>query len=167
MKHLQKILASALALSLMFACIPVYADGLQDGVYTQAEQGFQGDVTVTVVVEDGKIANVELDGPNETEGVGLAALPILQAQIMEKQSADIDAVAGATITSNAVKAATEKALAEAAGESVSTAAELTDGTYTGIGNGYHGQVPVSVTLENGRIAAISVGEIRKPPEWLI
>lgn len=163
MRSLKKIIAGIMAASLMLTCVSVQADGLKDGTYTQSEQGFQGDVTVSLTIENGKITDAVVEGPNETEGVGLAALPVLQEQILEKQSAKLDAVSGATITSNAVIAATEKALAAAAGENLAVNGELTDGTYTGIGNGYHGQVPVTVTLTGGRITEITVGENQETP----
>ena len=163
MKHLRKAVAIMLTIGLLLSAAPTFAEGLQDGTYTRAAQGFQGDVTVTLTIENGKIVSVELDGPAETETIGQAALPALKEQILEKQSADIDAVAGATVTSNAVKTAVAAILAEASGEAAVEATEIKDGTYTGIGNGYHGQIPVTVTIVDGKIAAIEVGENQETP----
>ena len=84
MRSLKKIIAGIMAASLMLTCVSVQADGLKDGTYTQSEQGFQGDVTVSLTIENGKITDAVVEGPNETEGVGLAALPVLQEQILEK-----------------------------------------------------------------------------------
>ena len=86
MRSLKKIIAGIMAASLMLTCVSVQADGLKDGTYTQSEQGFQGDVTVPLTIENGKITDAVVEGPNETEGVGLAALPVLQEQILEKQA---------------------------------------------------------------------------------
>ena len=54
----------------------------------------------------------------------------------------VDTVASATITSNAVKEALGKALAQAKGEATENTAALafTAGTYTGVGSGYNGSV---------------------------
>ncbi|MBR1408536.1 MAG: FAD-dependent oxidoreductase [Clostridia bacterium] len=40
---------------------------------------------------------------------------------------------------------------------------LQDGTFEGTGNGYHGPVPVTVTLENGKITSIGIGENQETP----
>lgn len=62
-----------------------------------------GDVTVTITVEDGKITKVDVDTSNETAGIGRELGDSFAEQIMG--NGDIDAVSGATITSNAVREA--------------------------------------------------------------
>lgn len=84
------------------------------GTYSATEKGFGGDVTVTMVVgDDGSVTKVEVEADNETDGIGKAAAPKLAEAIAENQSLAIDAVSGATVTSTAVLAAAETALAEA------------------------------------------------------
>ncbi len=67
-------------------------------------------------------------------------------------------MAGATITSDAVKKAAAGAIAQAKGEAPSADAELafTAGTYTGTGEGYNGPVEVSVTFDDKAVTAIEV-----------
>ena len=67
--------------------------------------------------------------------------------------------ASATITSNAVKEALGKALAQAKGEATENTAALafTAGTYTGVGSGYNGSVEMSVTFSDTAVTAIEVG----------
>ena len=104
--------------------------GMIDGAYTATEKGFGGDVTLTVTVSRGKIKDVEIVGDGETPSVGQAAIPRLAEAIKESQSADIDAVSGASFTSKAVISAAGQALARARGEAAALApVEMADGTY--------------------------------------
>lgn len=81
--------------------------------YTATQKGFGGDVTVTVTFDGGKIVNVQADGPDETSGVGSIALEQLPDKLVESQSLRIDAVTGATVTSNAIFAAVKDCIAQA------------------------------------------------------
>ncbi len=136
----------------------------QDGTYTATEQGFAGEVSATVVIEGGKIADVQIEGANETPEKGGAAIEELQPKILEAQSAEVDSVAGATITSEAVKKAVTAALEQAkSGEATEASASsgpstvtYTAGTYTGTGDGYNGPVEVSVTFAEDKIENIEV-----------
>ena len=86
------------------------------GTYSASEQGFGGPVTVTITTSDSEITDVAIEGADETPGVGGAAFEPLQQAILDAQSAEIDAVSGATITSDAVKKAAANAIAQAKGE---------------------------------------------------
>lgn len=89
------------------------------GTYTASAVGFNGPVTVTLEVDASQILNVAIDASGETETVGGAAAAQLIEQIMAGQTAQIDGVSGATMTSKAVMKATAAALAEAKGADVS------------------------------------------------
>ncbi len=84
-----------------------------DGTYTGTAAGFGGDVTAEVTIANGAITEVKLTGDNETQGVGSNAIEQLPEKIVEAQSPDVDAVAGASISSAAVKEAVKNALIEA------------------------------------------------------
>ncbi len=83
--------------------------------YAASAQGI-GEVTVSLTIEDGKITAAEVNGDNETAGFGLEPCKdgVFAEQIVAAQGADIDGVSGATVTSDAVRAATTAAM-EAAG----------------------------------------------------
>ncbi|HAT03069.1 MAG TPA: FMN-binding protein, partial [Oribacterium sp.] len=101
------------------------------GTYTGSSKGHSGDVTVTATFNENEITDVKLDVSGETESIGQAAADTLKSSILEKQSADFDAVSGATETSDAVKRALQAAIDQATGKGA--AAEKTalkDGTYT-------------------------------------
>ncbi len=128
------------------------------GSYSASEQGFGGPVTVTVTVNDSEITDVAIEGADETPTVGGAAFDTLKQAILDAQSGEIDAVAGATITSDAVKKAAASAISQAKGEEAPSDGELafTAGTYTGSADGYNGPVEVSVTFDDKAVTAIEV-----------
>jgi len=85
---------------------------LTDGTYEGEGQGM-APLKVEVVVTDGKIASVEVVEHGETEGISDPALEQIPALIVEKNSTEVDAVAGATVTSTAIVDAVNKALENA------------------------------------------------------
>ena len=82
--------------------------------YTATAKGFGGDVTVTVVLNGSDIVDVQVEGANETAGIGTNAIEQLPAKIIDADSADVDGVSGATFTSDAIKTAVQAALDAAA-----------------------------------------------------
>ena len=159
---MKKFLAILTALTMMAAMFTgaAFAEGaLTDGTYTATQQGFGGDVVVTATVEGGAITDVQVVGDLETEGVGAAALEPLAEQILAAQSGEIDGVAGASVTSGAVRAAIAQILAEASG---AEAAELVmaDGSYQAQAWSFSKNYPLNLTtvIEGGKIASIEVGD---------
>lgn len=90
--------------------------GYADGEYTATGKGIGGDVPVTVTVEGGKIAGVEVGDNSETQGIGSKAVEQLPGAIVAANgTAGVDGVSGATITSKAIFSAVEDAMAQATG----------------------------------------------------
>ena len=85
------------------------------GTYSATATGI-GTVLVTMTFSADAITDVVLDVTGETAGIGQAAAEDLRNALMQKQSADIDAVSGATMTSNAVMEAANKCIQQAKGE---------------------------------------------------
>jgi uncharacterized protein with FMN-binding domain len=71
-----------------------------------------GPVQVTITVTGGKVSDVTAKLPNTGESAAIAANagPKLKAQALQKQSADIDTVSGATYTSEAYQKSLQSAL---------------------------------------------------------
>ena len=92
------------------------ADLYRPGTYSAKAPGIGGDVIVTMTFGKNKITDVVIDAGKETLGIGQAAAPMLKKLILAKQSAKIDVVTGASITSNAVVKAAAKCIAQAKGE---------------------------------------------------
>lgn len=87
-----------------------------NGTYTGEGQGLNGTIDVTLSITDDKITVDEITDPGETAGVGgKEAIKdgTFKAQIEEAQSAEIDGVTGATVTSTGVKDAVTDALSQA------------------------------------------------------
>ena len=71
-----------------------------------------GDVKVKVTMDGDKIAKIDVLSHNETSGISDPAFEQIPAAIIEAQSADVDVVAGATKTSEALIAAVKDALSQ-------------------------------------------------------
>ncbi len=85
-----------------------------DGTYEAAYDGKDGAVPVTVTISGGKIASVEVGENNETQGIGTMAIEALPEAIVAANSADVDVVSGATMTSNAIISGVADCLEQAA-----------------------------------------------------
>ncbi len=82
-------------------------------VFEETGAGKNGNVEVAVTIDAGRIADVAV-GENAEDAVpGGLAIERIPAAVVENQSIAVDAVAGATLTSNAILAAVEKAIADA------------------------------------------------------
>ena len=92
--------------------LAVAADGVS-GDFTGTAKGLGGDVTVTLTLKDGKIVGCTATGDKETEGIGSKVIDSFPAIVAESGSIAVDAISGATVTSNAFVAAAEAALTEA------------------------------------------------------
>jgi len=76
-----------------------------DGTYTgDAVETRWGTVQVEITVENGKITSADaVQFPSENpkdQQINAYAVPVLNAEVVQAQSASIDAVSGATVTSN-------------------------------------------------------------------
>ena len=133
---------------------------LKDGEYKASSKGIGGDVPVTVTVKDGKIAKVEVGENSETEGIGSKAIEQLPDAIVKANGTEgVDAVSGASVTSKAIFTAVEDCLNQAKGGTDAAAATtMADGEYKASAKGIGGDVPVTVTVKDGKIAKVEVGE---------
>lgn len=132
----------------------------EPGTYEAVAKGFGGDVKVTITVDASNITEVLVEGNDETEGVGSKAVEKLPEAIKEAQSADVDGVSGATVTSNAIKTALIAALALAKGESTDISVKMAPGTYTGVAQGFAKAEKLSVHVQVSETAIEKI-EIEK------
>ena len=95
------------------------------GTYTATATGI-GEVTVTVTFDETSITEVVLDVSNETETIGQAAADELIEQVLAAQSADIEGVSGATLTSTAVATGVADCIAQASGTATEEETEEAD-----------------------------------------
>ena len=106
-KYISMILILVLVATTLVGC---GGSKLNDGTYTGEAAGMSPGLKVSVVVADGKISSVDVTEHAETEGYSEPALEQIPGAIVEKNSTDVDAVSGATVTSNAIKEAVNQAL---------------------------------------------------------
>lgn len=85
----------------------------KDGVYSAKARGYSGFITVTITIKDKKIVDITNEN-TDTPSFFRKAWKNIQPAILEKQSVNgVDAVTGATFSSNGILEAVEKALEEA------------------------------------------------------
>jgi len=84
-----------------------------DGTYTASAHGCLSDVAVTVTITGGKVTD-DIDASGETPELGGNAAAALAEQLTEAgTTTGVDAVAGATMTSDAVFTAMDDCLSQA------------------------------------------------------
>lgn len=127
MKNKKNMLAKAfsmlLGLSVMLIGLPanvVMASAfngygtLNAGTYTGSAEGYGGDLTVNVTVnENSEVTDIAVQSHKETASYYEKGCAIIDT-ILEKQSVEVDTVSSATRTSNAIKEAVSSALDQAA-----------------------------------------------------
>ena len=74
--------------------------------------GMGGDVKVIVTMDGDRITSIQVVEEQETPGIGTMAFEQIPDAIIAGQSADVENVAGATLTSEALKAAVRDALSQ-------------------------------------------------------
>ncbi len=114
-KRLALALVATLAMGVFVGCSKPApkAEAYKDGTYEGVGEGYKGDIKVSVEVKDGKISNVAILEQEETEGLGDAAAEEVAKKIVEAQSTEVEAVSGATGSSNGTMAAAKDALSKA------------------------------------------------------
>ena len=150
----KNILSLVLVLALLVPSFGMAA-AYTDGAYSAAAKGMLSDVAVTVTVEGGAITAVTADVSGETPAIAGGVPDVLIPAIIAAQSAEVDGVASATMTSNAIKAAVQMCLDEAAG-AAAWDGTYTAGTYTAAAKGRNGDVAVEVTFTENAIADVKV-----------
>ena len=144
----------------------------QNGIYTGTGEGYRGKVTVTVKVADGKITELVLDDYADDKSYMERAKNRIFQEMISRQNTDVDAVSGATYSSNGLIEAVNKALGNEEGEGKKPEQEesedkqsfieagrfqnLTDGIYTGSADAFRGDVEVQVTVEKQKVTDISI-----------
>lgn len=97
-------------LMLLMLCSLGAAETLTDGTYTGSGAGLNGKITVEVTVDGGKITAVNVLEHQETPTVSDPAFETIPQAIIDAQSTEVDAAAGATFTSKGIMEAVANAL---------------------------------------------------------
>ena len=185
-KSLKSLMAATMAVSLVGCSAPASkpaettaaaseaSGAFTPGTYTGTGKGNNGDITVEVTLSADAITGVTVKEHGETAGISDPAIEQIPAAIVDAQSVEVDAVSGATNTSNGIIEAVKNAL-ESAGVDPSALAAApatetkkenvpvtyTAGTYTGTAYGYNGDVTLDVTFSADAITDIVVKESKE------
>ena len=148
--------------------------GYKDGTYQGSGTGFGGMITVQVTVSGGKITAVDILSASGETGSYFASAQGVVSKVLSSQSPNVDAVSGATYSSNGIIQAVQNALSQAGNSDSATpgatptptpkpakkpkkdtSVSYKDGVYEGQAEGFDGIVTVKVTIKNGKIKKIS------------
>lgn len=144
---------SLLATSVLLAAVSAGAYAYTPGTYTAAIAGQNGPVKVEVTTSADKILSVKIIDQKETEGIGSKAVAALPSEIVKAQSADVQGIAGASVSSAAIKKAVQECLNQAQGKKVAPLA-LKNGTFEGKAYGNNGWLTVEVNIKDNKITDI-------------
>ena len=120
------------------------------GTYEASVQGMGGPVHVTAVFSEDAILSITAEGAGETAGLGDAAIAKLSETTLEAQSAEVDMVAGATVSSTAMLSALQSCIDQAKGvaEKAPVLSEETADVIV-VGAGAAGLSAASAAVESG------------------
>ncbi len=85
----------------------------KDGIYEGEAQGFGGPIRVSVTVKGRRITEVTVLSHDNEDAAYYSQAETLTEEIVQEQSADLDAVSGATYSSNGILDAVRNALEQA------------------------------------------------------
>lgn len=144
---------TSLSASIALAVFSTGAYAYTPGTYTAAIAGQNGPVKVEVTTSADKILSVKIVDQKETEGIGSKAVAALPAEIVKAQSANVQSIAGASVSSAAIKKAVQECLNQAQGKKAAPLA-LKNGTFEGKAYGNNGWLTVEVTIKDNKITDI-------------
>ena len=168
------------------------AGKFKNGSYVGYGTGFRSSIEVTVLVSDGAISEIAVNhSSDDSEFFAQAEQKVIPA-IIAAQDTNVATVSGATFSSQGIIDAvadalgtqlTAAAVTETKQPSTAAAAEpttevteettqssqsngtFTDGVYSGSGTGFRGTTDVSVTVEGGKIADITINSYQDDEQF--
>lgn len=170
----KKILPVLLAVALVFSAVgcntsetpsePTGSSGttttaMTPGTYTASLRGYGSEVVVETTVDETSITDVKVVSHDESTGIGTYAIERLPGEIVENQSVAVDAVSGATATSNAILFSVRDCLTQAGADLAAFSVEPAAPTPTDValeadivvvGAGGAGLTAALEALDNGK-----------------
>ncbi len=149
----------------------------KDGTYTGRGIGFAGGtITVQVIIADAKISSISVLSATNQDEPYLSKAKAMIDKMIRAQSPNVDTISGATYSSIGIKNAVIDALNQASGGAAQTEDKLVDnrknnthvptgktlqgsynnGSYTGVGTGWGGEISVRVTIKNNQMTALKI-----------
>ncbi len=97
-----------------------------DGTYTGSAKGYRGDISVTVTVRNGYIADINVNAYRDDREFFEQAENSVISEILNVQNTNVDTVSGATFSSRGIIAAVENALGSLPSESTVSEQEFSE-----------------------------------------
>lgn len=139
------------------------ANGIS-GTFVGRADGMGGEVRMEVTLDDGRIVDVRAQRNNETPGLTDLSFRLMPQEMVVNQTFEVDTVAGATMSSMAIKNAVKDALEQAGANPsdystayarpVDTSDETVDTEFVVVGGGGAGLAAATTLAENGRDVVI-------------
>lgn len=139
-----------------------------DGTYACKASGFN-ELSATIEIKDGKVTAVKDLTGDEGDGVGDDWFSDTSDLVGVSSADEIDAISGATLTSNGVKNMIQAALDMASGETSSTTSSKTektteedesvcteesDGVFACKAKGFAGELTATITVKDGKVTSV-------------
>ena len=160
MRSMGKTILCLMAALSMVAC----AAGAEE--HTGEAEGYGGTLKVRVAMDGQRLTSVIVTEHHETEGVGTRAIDEMPAAMVAAGTWQVDGVSGATVTSNALKAAVQDAMgensaaaspeAESAAPQPSPTAALPENTLSGTGMCATGRLGPGKDAEGNQVYSFNV-----------
>lgn len=159
----------------------------EDGTYQGSAAGFSGEVKVLVTVKDKTITAIDILNHSDDEAFFGRAKEGVVNRILSEQKLEVDAVSGATYSSNGIINAVRNALSGVSGtgqqqggitpsaaatsipapvEKVEETGVYKNGTYEGRGTGFGGELTVKVKISKGKIKKIQLVKSSDGQEYI-
>lgn len=170
-------LITALGVTTLMAyalAIGVMATNLLDNVSAMDEAAYEHAAASEAVEEPMQVvASSESENEENPEDVEIPEMAESDSAVQESVALDGTAAPGKTEVTPAPVQSTAKSSAseqppvtvEAAPGPAASATEFADGTYSGTGYGFRGDIAVDVTVQDGSITNVSVTDQREDRKW--
>lgn len=140
---------------------PIDITTLLPGKYTGTAKGLRDGLNVEVIVSGGKITEINVLSHSDTPEYADPAFNALIPVIIEAQDLEVDLVSGATMSSEGLINAIKNALRS---EGILDLTGLSKGEYTGVADGFSGQVQVKFVVKDGEITDIVIVNHNDTPD---
>ncbi|MEL3907674.1 MAG: FMN-binding protein [Treponemataceae bacterium] len=107
---IKKFIKKVIMVGFCFCVFSCSSERYSDGVYTGVSEGHMGDIKVEVIIVKNKISEINILEYSDTPGFSDEVFERLPQTIINKNSADVDVISGATNTSRGVLEAVKNAL---------------------------------------------------------
>lgn len=180
MKRLKRILCLVLVLCVAMGCTSATAGSVTlnkrvsggANVYHHSEEktglgtgrGHDGSIQLEIKVQDGLIKSIEVKKSNETPDKGGKAIKKMIAEMVEKNTIEVDTVSKATTTSAAVLQAAKAALADAGVKAEDLVKEVARCSATAEGFGGDVTVKLAIAKEYKKLLDVQIEGKAETPD---